>query len=119
MSELVGLDNNGLRPLKRDYFREPVVVGEIRQLLEMAESARMQRFEETKRSGDAGIAPESLVYFLREYYRSGDDHCAGVIMEALARRVMPSARKMLFHTYGLTADPRQPITGALFAELYL
>lgn len=115
---MTATDKDTLRPLNRDYFRERAVIAEIRSLQAAGEIAQRRKFEESKRQGAYDISPEALVYFLREYYHRGDDRVAGDIMEALARRVIPSARKILFHSHGLTTDQKDQIIEALFAELY-
>lgn len=111
-------DKDSLRPLKRDYYRERSVVTEIRMLQAAGEVGQKRRFAESRQPGVYDLSPEALVYFLREYYQRGDDRVAGDLMEALARRVIPSARKLLFHSHSLTTDQRDQIMEALFAELY-
>jgi RNA polymerase sigma factor (sigma-70 family) len=112
------VDKDGLRALKRKYYRESAVVAEIQALLGVGEREQVRLFQQTRVGHTGDPAAETLVYFLRDALLRGDEHAAGVIMEALARRVIPTARKFLGHSFGLTTDQRDQIIETLFGELY-
>jgi DNA-directed RNA polymerase specialized sigma24 family protein len=120
-----------VRPLRRTrrsdgsrYTREPRVEAQVRALASLPEVARRRRLVSEADDVENGAAEfegrtreETLVYFLREYLRRGDEDAAWRIAERLTERVSGHIRRELAR-WRLGPDEADECARDLFACVF-
>jgi RNA polymerase sigma factor (sigma-70 family) len=109
-----------MRPLTRRYEREPSVIAQVAEMRALPSPEFWRRVQFTDFQVKDCPRMESLVYFLREFMRAGDEDGSWRIVEALAGRVAREVTRRLSAWKSLASYQRdeaeEAIRTALFTE---
>ncbi len=107
-----------LRPLTRDYTREPQVVAQILTMQGLEDSEFWRRVSLENHLDPDCPFPESLVCWIREFMDRGDSRRAWDVVTALERRVARIVDRGLTRVYDLRQDQIEDLTLDLITNLY-
>jgi DNA-directed RNA polymerase specialized sigma24 family protein len=112
------LSPHDLRPLKRNYSREPAVVQDILHLESLPENEFWRRM--TIQDYQAPDCPrlESMVYFIRLFVSRNDQEAAWRMIEKLIQRTTRTILRRLNCFYIASMDQREELQDELIHRLY-
>jgi RNA polymerase sigma factor (sigma-70 family) len=107
-----------LRPLKRDYTRESVVVQDILHLSSLLESEFWRRMTIQDYQDPNCPRLESMVYFIRLFWSRNNQEAAWRMVEKLTKRVTRTIMRYLNGIYDSSWDQREELLDDLIHQLY-
>jgi RNA polymerase sigma factor (sigma-70 family) len=107
-----------MRPLTRHYEREPSVIIQVAEMRALPSSEFWRRVQITDFQAKNCPRQESLVYFLREFMRTGDEDGSWRMVEALAARVAREVTRRLSAWKSLSRYQRDEVEEAIRTALF-